>query len=266
MSGLGNLVRRHPVAIFVVLAYLLSWTLVPWGGLLGAGPLLAAIIVLAVAEGRSGVIGLLRQMVQWRMHWGWYAVAILLPAGIAALAAVLTVSLGAPRPSTDEVSLWSEVPFAFLLFLLVPLFGPWEEPGFRGFALTRLMREHAVLVAALLVGVIHIGFHGPLFLTGDIPLSDAVMLLAVGVVLAWLVLGTRGSVLIAMIAHASNNAVSGEYISPMFSGGDADLLGWIRAGLWCVAATVVVLAAGPGLGVRREHEDIPRPARTRQPL
>jgi uncharacterized protein len=266
MSGLSNLVRNHPVAVFVVLAYLFSWTLVPWGGLLGAGPLLAAVVVLVVMEGRSGVTGLLRQMVQWRVHWGWYAAAILLPAGIAALAAVLTVALGAPRPSSGEIGLWTEVPFTFLLIMLIPLFGPWEEPGFRGFALSRLMREHAVLVAALLVGVIHIGFHGPLFLTGDIPLSDAVMLLPVGVVLAWLVLGTRGSVLVAMIAHASNNAVSGEYISPMFSGGDADLLGWIRAGLWCVAAAVVVLAAGPRLGARREYEEAPGPARPRQPL
>jgi hypothetical protein len=65
-------------------------------------------------------------------------------------------------------------------------------------------------------------------------------------------------VLLAMVMHATNNVVSGEYISPMFSGSDADLLGWIRAGLWCVAAAAVALAAGRGLGAGPRAEQSAR--------
>lgn len=266
MSGLTDLVRRHPLATFVVLAYLFSWTLVPMGGLLGSGPFLAAVLVLAVVEGRAGVVGLLRRMVQWRVHWGWYAVAVLLPAGIAVIAAVLTVALGAPRPTGDEVAGWTGLPLTFLVFLLLPLLGAWEEPGFRGYALSRLMEDHRPLVAATLVGVIVVGFHVPLFLTGDIPIADIVLVMAAAVVFAWVVIGSGGSVLLAMVMHATNNVVSGEYISPMFSGSDADLLGWIRAGLWCVAAAAIALAAGAGLGVKESQATPGRPVRPHQPL
>jgi membrane protease YdiL (CAAX protease family) len=244
MGSLTEVVRRHPVAVFVVLAYALSWTLVPFGGLLGCGPFLAALVVLGILEGRSGMRSLARRMVQWRVGWGWYAAAVLLPSGVAALAAVLTVALGAPEPTGGQLASWTEIPFTFVLVLLVPLFGPWEEPGFRGFALSRLAEQHSSLAAALLVGAIHVGFHVPLSFTGDIPPSDAVFVMAASVVFAWLVVGSGGSVLVAMVMHAANNAVSGEFVSPLFSGADGERLGWIRALLWCLVALLVVPLAG----------------------
>jgi membrane protease YdiL (CAAX protease family) len=80
-----------------------------------------------------------------------------------------------------------------------------------------------------------------LFFTGSIPVSDVVFILAASVVFAWLVVGTGGSVLLPMIMHAANNAISGEYISPMFSGTDGVVLGWVRAGIWILFALAVVL-------------------------
>jgi hypothetical protein len=106
------------------------------------------------------------------------------------------------------------------------------------------MVRRSPLVAGLVVGVNHVLWHLPLFFTGDIPAADVVYILGAGVVFAWLVTGTGGSVLLAMVMHATSNAVSGEYISPMFTGSDADTLGWIRAGFWVVFAMTVVLVAG----------------------
>lgn len=246
MHRFSDLITRHPLASFVVLAYALSWTLAPFGGLLGCGPFLAALVVLGVTEGRPGVMSLIRRMLHWRVGVGWYAVAILVPAAVAALAATLTVARGAAAPTSTQLAAWTEIPFTFALALLVPLFGPWEEPGFRGYALSRLRRQYSSLAAALFVGVIHVGFHLPLFITGDIPPSDAVFVLAASVVFAWLVIGSGGSVLLAMVMHATNNAVSGEFVSPLFAGADGTWLGWIRALLWCGVALVVVAVAGKG--------------------
>jgi membrane protease YdiL (CAAX protease family) len=134
----------------------------------------------------------------------------------------------------------------FLLVLLIPIFGPWEEPGFRGFALSIVSQGRTMLAAALIVGSIHVCWHLPLFFTGDIPAADVVYILAASVVFARLVTGSGGSVLVAMIMHASSNAVSGEFISPMFSGSDAATLGWVRAGIWCLFA-VTVVAMSPTL-------------------
>jgi membrane protease YdiL (CAAX protease family) len=248
MHSLRALVGGHPIASFVVLAYALSWTLVPFGGLLGSGPFLAALLVLWAMHDRSGITDLLRRMVQWRVAWGWYAAAVLLPAGLAILAGVLTLGLGAERPSRAELSDWTEIPLMVLLFLLIPLLGPWEEPGFRGFALSRLRERHTFLSAALLVGVIHVGFHVPLMIMGDIPVSDVVFVLAASIPFAWLVVGSGGSIFVAMLMHAVNNVVSGEYVSPMFSGYDGDLLGWVRASLWCIVAVVLVAVVGRDFG------------------
>lgn len=238
-------VRRHAFATFVVLACAFSWWLVPiTGNPLGAGPFLAAVAVLAAVKGRNGVIELGRQIVRWRVRWHWYALAVLPPALVAVVAALVTIGLGAPAPSDAQLSAWTDVPFTFLLVLLVPLFGPWEEPGFRGYALSRLMERRPLTTAALLVGVIHVLWHLPLFFTGDIPAADVVYILAAAVVFAWIVVGSGGSVLMAMLMHASSNAVSGEFISPMFSGSDADTLGWVRAGIWVGYAVAVALLSG----------------------
>ncbi|HEX6302473.1 MAG TPA: type II CAAX endopeptidase family protein [Acidimicrobiia bacterium] len=230
--------NRYPLAAFIVLACVFSWWLVPMTGYpLGSGPLFVALVVLGLTQGRDGLVGLGKQAARWRVSWKWYAVAVLLPAFAAVVAALLTVQLGAPSPSSAELAAWTEVPFTFLLVLMVPMFGPWEEPGFRGFALSELMRRRSTLVAGLTVGVIHVFWHLPLFFTDGIPMADVVYILGASVVFAWVVTGSGGSVLMAMLMRASSNAVSGEYISTMFTGSNADTLGWIRAGdlggVWC---------------------------------
>lgn len=253
VAGVAAPVRRHPMIVFVVLAYALSWAAVPLiGNPLGVGPFLAAVVVLALTQGRPGIRDLLARMIRWRVRWTWYAAAIGFPAGAAIAAAIIAVALGAPRPTTAQLSGWTEVPWTFLFVLLVPLLGPWEEPGFRGYALPTLASRRTPLVAGLLVGVIHVGWHLPLFFTGDIPAADVAYVLAASVVFAWLVLGSGGSVLLAMIMHAASNAVSGEFISPMFTGSYADTLGWIRAGIWCLLAIAVVAASRRTLLVRPE--------------
>jgi membrane protease YdiL (CAAX protease family) len=242
-KSIRRFVGDHPLATFFVLACVFSWWTVPLIEFpLGSGPFFAALVVLGVTKGRAGLKGLFRQMLKWRVGWQWYAAALLLPAVAAIVAAIVTVQLGAPAPTSAELAGWTAVPVTFLFVLLVPALGPWEEPGFRGFALSRLMSRTSPLVAGLLVGVMHVVWHLPLFLTGDIPTADVVYILAASAVFAWLVVGSGGSVLLAMLMHASSNAVSGEFISPMFSGGDADTLGWIRAGIWVLFACTVVLA------------------------
>ena len=198
-------------------------------------------VVLSVVKGRDGVIELGKQMVRWRVRWHWYALAVLPPAVIAVVAGLVTIQLGAPAPSEAQLSAWTDIPFTFLLVLLVPLFGPWEEPGFRGYALSTLMERRPVITASLIVGVIHVLWHLPLFFTGDIPASDVVYILAAAVVFAWIVVGSGGSVLMAMLMHASSNAISGEYVSPMFTGGNEETLGWVRAGIWVGFAMGVAL-------------------------
>lgn len=251
--GARRLVRRHPVGSFFVLACAISWIVVPLVGFpLGVGPTLAAVTVLSLTEGRSGIVDLFKRIIHWRVDWKWYVVAIGLPAVAAVAAAAATVALGAPAPTAARLAGWTAILPTFALLVVVPAMGPWEEPGFRGFALSGLMKDRSPLLAGIAIGVMHVVWHLPLFFTGDIPSADVVYIAAAAVVFAWMVVGSGGSVLLAMLMHASSNAVSGEYISPMFSGHDGSTLGWIRAGIWCVFAVAVTISAGPSFRSRHQ--------------
>jgi hypothetical protein len=94
-------VRRHQLIAFFVLAYALTWPLIPlvsvsplWGFPALFGPALAGIIVAAVADGRAGLWDLLGRVARWRVGARWYAVALALPAVLALAALGLHVALG----------------------------------------------------------------------------------------------------------------------------------------------------------------------------
>ncbi len=270
ISRLPSAIRRRPLLTFVALAYALSWW--PWflfGAafpIVGFGPFLAALLVLALTTGTPGVRALLAQMVRWRVGWRWYAAALLLPPGLAALAAALTVLLGAPAPAAAQLAGWPGVLPAFLLMLLVPgIGGAWEEPGWRGYALPRLEAGRPALAADLLLWPIVVAWHLPLFLTGNIVWPDVLAMLGGVLVYNWLYRGTRGSVLLVMVAHAANNAFSGAYLSPLFTGADAERLGLVRAGAGGRPRGADAALAGiPGSGRRRPRGGRPGAAAARR--
>jgi uncharacterized protein len=190
--------------------------------------------------------GLLRRMVRWRVGLGWYAVALLLPVGLALGATVLNVLLGARAPSSVELGSWPSLFVVFALILLIPgLGGAWEEPGWRGYALPRLQTGRSALFASLLLGVLIVGWHLPLMVVGQVHYSDIVLIMGAVVIFNWVFNNTNGSVLIIMLMHASNNTISGSFFSPMFSGTDSVRQSWLLAVVWCVVAIAVVIVARP---------------------
>jgi len=250
-----SLVRRYPLTTFFVLACALSWW--PWilysVGLLptpivGFGPFLAALVVLAVTEGKRGVMGLLRRMVRWRVALQWYAVALLLPIVVTLTAAVLNVFLlGAERTSSAaELGGLSSFLSMFFLWLLIPgLAGTWEEPGFRGYALPRLQVGRSALLASLILGVLWAFWHLPFVATGEDIWIDAFLFPIIwSPVYAWMFNNASGSVLIVMLFHNMNNTFSSGFVGQMFSGADSVNQAWLRLALWGVVAIVVVVVYG----------------------
>jgi membrane protease YdiL (CAAX protease family) len=252
-EDLVSLIRRYPLITFFVLAYVLSWW--PWilyaldllpQPIVGFGPFLAAIVVLAITRGKTGVVGLLRRMVRWRVGLRWYAVALLLPVAISLAAAVFNVLLGAQAPSPVELGGWMGLFSTFFLLLLVPgIGGAWEEPGWRGYALPRLQVGRSALFASLILWIGIVVWHVPLFMVGEIHWSDVVFMLGFVIVFNWVFNNADGSVLIIMLMHAMNNTISGSFIGPMFSGVDSVRQAWLYAALWCAVAIVVVVVYGP---------------------
>lgn len=250
MKTVASLVKQNPLMSFVVLTYLFSWwpaLLYWWGidspGVAGFGPFLAALVVLALTEGKPGVKTLLRRMVHWRVGWPWYLVAFGLPILMAAIASYLTVLLGAPAPSAEQLATWPSIGVVFLLRMLVPgLGGTWEEPGWRGYAVHQLETRRSRLWAMWPLWLIIVVWHIPLFLTGGAEWVDILNMVAGVIIYNWLYHRSGNSVLLVMIIHSMNNAASGEFFSPMFTGIYSVQQAWMRTLVWSVAALIVLVA------------------------
>jgi uncharacterized protein len=262
MSRLSSVVKRHPLITFFVLTYALTWLAWPmWASgfypiapVFSFAPFLVALVVLAITQGKSGVGGLLRRMVRWRVGLKWYVAALLIPAGITVAAAVLNVVLGAQAPSSAELGSWTGLLVTFLAVLLIPgLGGAWEEPGWRGFALPRLQSGRSALFASLILGVLIAGWHLPLMFVGQVHYADLLTIMGAVIIFNWVFNNANGSVLIIMLMHATNNTISGQLFGTMFSGADSVRQSWLVAVLWCAVAIVVVVVAGPA-HLSRKHK------------
>ena len=268
MSYLVSLIRRHPLISFFVLAYALSWWPIAFyaaglspSTIISFGPFLAALVVLAATQGKTGVVGLLRRIVRWRVGLRWYAVALLLPVVVTAAAAALNVLLLGAKASSSVAELGGLTGLfsTFALLLLIPgLGGTWEEPGWRGYALPRLQTARSALFASLILGVVWAFWHLPLFITGQQQWSDIVFIIVWTITFTWLFNNSRGSVLLAMLMHAMNNTIS-SFFGPMFSGADSVRQAWLYTALWGVVAIVLVVVYGP-THLSRKHRKQEEPA------
>ena len=240
-------VRQRPLASFFMLSCLLSWwASIPY--LVGVsplpiasfGPFLAALVVLGITEGRGGIRELFRSMIRWRVPVRAYAFALGIPTLISGVAVLATLATGATA-QPGRLAAWVDVPVSFLIALLIPGFaGAWEEPGFRGYALNRVEARTGPVTGPLLVGVFWVFWHLPLFLAGQILPTDVAVILAASVVTAAVFHTAKDSVLVAMILHATNNAVGGSYASQLFHGTNLWHLGLFTATGWWTVALIVV--------------------------
>jgi membrane protease YdiL (CAAX protease family) len=215
-----SVIRKHPLVAFFVLAYALSWwpwplyaAGVPGEPFLSFGPLVAAVIVLAVTAGRPGLRALVARMLRWRVRWYWYAVALALPLTVDALASAINVALGAPAPTFGPGAPWYSVIMVFAIRLVNPLDGPLgEEPGWRGFALPNLQVTRSPLIATTILALLVTGWHLPLVLgSGSNPLPPFALLgtFAGTFWFTWVFNHTNGSVLLTLIMHAADATLFG---------------------------------------------------------
>jgi CAAX protease family protein len=213
-----SLVRRHPLITFFILAYVISWGFLPIEAVrfMPGGPFIAALIVIPLAQGWSGLRELGSRIIRWRVRWYWYAVAIGLPLAVVLLTAGLNVALGASAPSLVQFSSVSTVLLVFAVRLLNPGDGALgEEPGWRGFALPGLQGSGlSPLVSTLILGVLVTGWHVPLLFLEEGGLQPSFLVgfllgtVAVTFWYAWLFNHTGGSVLITIVSHATQGTIT----------------------------------------------------------
>ncbi len=247
----------HAIAVFVLLAITLSWAYwlplaigsrttepgIGWPthlpGLLG--PALAAVIVIALTEGRRGLRDFGLRLVRWRIGWWWLPVLLTVLAGAVGIAMT-----GVDR--TSDLSQFNGLsvsigPLATVLIVFI-LNGVGEEAGWRGFLVDRLLARHSLTTTSLLVALVWAPWHAPLFfLVGSYQGFSSVEVIgwllgltAGSFLLTWLYRGSSSSILLVAVWHTVFNFVSGATTA---SEGSAAA---ITSTLVMVAAIVIAVA------------------------
>jgi len=209
-----SLVKRHPIITFFVLTYVIAWGLIPFWTFQAGAPFIAALIVIPLTQGLSGLKELRLRMIRWRVKWYWYVVAIGLPLAVVLLTAGLNVALGASAPSLAGVGTVTTVLMMFAVRLVNPGDGALgEEPGWRGVALPGLQSTLSPLVSTLILGVLVTGWHVPLLFLEDGLLQPSIIVsfllgtMAVTFWYTWMFNHTGGSVLITLLSHAAQGTI-----------------------------------------------------------
>src|SRR5215203_5983679 len=271
-STYKGLLARHPLTFFFIIAYagtwlvelpyvlsedgsgllpfsspLLTWVLSPASIFLG--PTLAAFIMTGITEGREGVGHFLRRFVLWRVGLRWYLFALLGIPMIAVLSVVVIPGVLGSFQGLGALAPLSVLGVFVYVFFLGGALG--EEPGWRGFALPRLQSMHGPLVGTLILGPLWGLWHLPLFftpwneLTARNVVGYALTTTCLAIMYTWVFNNTKGSVLIAVLLHATFNwttvAVAPLFPAPIFE--DYGLL-TILGGFGAFAVVLVALTRG----------------------
>jgi len=261
---MGSFIRRHPVATYLVAAYVIFWA--SWAPVLfqGAPPrlfsaigavlglALPAFVVTAATDGRAGVRDLVRRTLRWRVGFGWYLLAALaIPVG----ALLLAPSFLGRGPLQAVGENWPLLFTAYVPQLVLALMSVqfFEELGWAGFVQHRLQARHGALKASLLVALAFAFLHLPTYLRTPISGQSAVRDLSVlaivipfaivfRILIAYAYNRTAHAVLIAALTHASFNEAS-ELIAPNVQGPLTQILVFASTALLTLIAVAVSKAA-----------------------
>nr|MDO8086539.1 type II CAAX endopeptidase family protein [Candidatus Sigynarchaeum springense] len=214
--------------LFILVAYVFTWFfwipdalnkmgLIPVSpltglGFIGAfGPLVSAIIVTSVYEGKDGVKNLFKKVLDHRFkkRW-WLPVFFLMPALVlvAFAIAVLTDGIVPPLEALSQPAILVPAFFSVLL-----LSGPFEEEfGWRGYALPRLQARFNPHVSSVVLGMVWAAWHLPQFIIPGNGMFYKTPLwtffptvVAATFLFTWIYNNTNGSMMTSLLFHTTFN-------------------------------------------------------------
>lgn len=251
MNIIRWLLTRQPVAIFCILTVLLTfatyWLPLPrpvLPFLMVLIPLVMAIGLTAITEGMAGVRLLLGKAGQWRIDAKWFAVALLLALLLRLMVSFMALWLGLiPAIQLRAASLGQ----LLVLALIVITAALPEEIGWRGYALPPLLKQHSALFASLVIGVawgaLHLALLLPGMMNAGAPAAPTVIqLISLSILLTWLYVNSGGKLGLTTLFHAAQS-----FFVIVNTGISLEQQAWLMAGVYGVAALIVVGMTGPTL-------------------
>jgi membrane protease YdiL (CAAX protease family) len=197
------------------------------------GPMLSALIVTALTEGKAGIRDLLRRIVKWRLEFRYYAFAVLVPMGLFVLAYLLNRVITGGWSDLGLLGQADYLPYLGSLGVLglwLLTYGLGEETGWRGFALPHLQKNRTAASATLILALLWATWHLPAFFFRDTYIElgllgfpmFAFMMIFSTMAFTWLYNSTQGSIFIVILFHAVFNWLSvseagGQFVASIMS-------------------------------------------------
>lgn len=253
----ASFASRRPMTTFLVLAFGIGWPSVALPLLAGLpadpfllvlvylGLLMPALVVTRLAGGPGAVKRLLSRATIWRVGVLRWTVIVL---GVPALTLGFAAASGTLQRPSDGVLIAAGT-YLFTTFVFGALIlNVWEELAWGGFAQSRLMARHGLLVGSLLTAPPFALIHVPLLFASGWTWADVAV--GVGVLcvvapfyrylLGMHLLDTGGSILAIGVQHAAWNAA-----------GNIDGVDGTWQSIAAVALLTVLMAVGRRLGHTR---------------
>jgi membrane protease YdiL (CAAX protease family) len=219
----GPFARQRPITAFLIVAFGIGWPALTLPLLAGIpadpfllalvflGLLAPAIVVSRIAGGPGAGKRLLLRATMWRFNAGRWALIVLAVPALTIAFAALSGTLS--KPEGGVLAETASYLFATFIFgaLIVNI---WEETAWGGFAQTRLMAQHGLLVGSLLTAPLFAAIHIPLLFAAGWTWSEVGVnfaVLCIGApfyryLLGLHLLATGGSILAIGVQHAAWNA------------------------------------------------------------
>jgi membrane protease YdiL (CAAX protease family) len=231
ISKFQDFVRRNPLAAFFPIAIGFSWSigiplavtaanrvdrpLLPFAMhyLVGYGPMVAALLLTWITDGRAGLRELFARIMKWRVSPIWWLMAaspLIIFAGLA-VGQRLLFGRWVEFDLLGQVQFLPDLGWGALI-LWVITFGFGEEIGWRGYALPRLQKNHGALSATVILSIFLALWHVPAFFylyDRSILIGWLIGMVAGAVVFTWFYNSSQGSILMVALWHGAFNFITG---------------------------------------------------------
>lgn len=255
--------KLNDIILFTIISYLISWIIwiptivivpaeysLPFLLVGSFGPFLAAVFITRKKEGNQDLRHWLKTNFNLKIGIWWYILAsIILPLIIAGIHHAIYMIFGGKSGFSWDQS-WSIYLINLLLTAVVG--GGNEEPGWRGYLTPQLLKKFNPFISCVMVGIIWVGWHLPLYFLdtwsgGDQPIYLFVLYaIPLSVILTWLYFKSKKSIIPVMLLHAATNIVF-EYFprtDVIFKSMSFDFNIFKVISYWIIASVILIISKG----------------------